>query len=123
MQGVIHKLFRGREDPFHLRLKSCFHVLTRLNICNASQVTCGSSAEYTLLFSAASTREMRTPWNPGVECGLISCAPVSHATSEEVLEWRSGYFMGRSASAQTLTMFSPGPTYDKIWSETELIAD
>ena len=94
MQAVIYKLFRGREDPFYLRLESCFHVLTRLNICDASQVKCGSPAEYMLLFSAASTREMRAPCNPGVECGLILCAPVSHAAREEVLEWGSGYFYG-----------------------------
>jgi len=50
MQGVIHKLFRGREDPFYLRLKSCIHVLTRFNICSAPQVNCGSPAEYMLLF-------------------------------------------------------------------------
>ena len=85
MLVVTHELFRGREDPFNLRFESCFHVLTRLNIYNSSQVEHSSSAEYTLLFSAASTKERKTLRNPGVRCGVVLCVSVHHAVREEVL--------------------------------------
>ena len=93
MQDVIHKLFRGREDPFNLRLECCFHILTRLDICNGSQVECDSSAEYTLLFSAASTEERIRSVKPSGRCDFILCALMHHAAREEVLkvEGRSNF--------------------------------
>ena len=86
MQVVTHKPFRGCVDPFNFRLESCFHVLARLNICNDSEVECGSLAEYTLLFSAASTKERKTSRKPSLSCGMILCVSVRHATMEEVLK-------------------------------------
>ena len=86
MQVVTHKPLRGCMNPFNLRLESCFHDLARLNTCNDSQVERGSSTEYTLLFSAASTKERKTSRKPGVSCGMILCVSVRHAAMEEVLE-------------------------------------
>jgi hypothetical protein len=94
MQVVTHKLFGGRKDPCNMRFESCFHVLTRFNICNSSQIEFSSSAEYMLLFLAASTKERKTSHNPGARRGLILCVSVRHAAREAVLEWRSVYFYG-----------------------------
>ena len=95
MRGVTHKLFRGRKDAFNLRLKSCFHIPTRLNNCSGSQVECSSLAGCTLLLSAASTKERRMSRNAGVKSGVILCRSVRHVAREEVLERGSIYFMGQ----------------------------
>ena len=125
MQAVIHKLFRCREDPSNLRLESCLHILTRLNICNGSQFEYDSSAKYTLPFSAASTKERNRLVKPGVRCGFILCASVRHAAREEVLKVHGGQVssLERSTEAQTPTMLSLGPIYDIISSEPWPIAD
>ena len=121
---MTHELFRGRKDPFNLRLESYFHVLTRLNIYHNSQVEHGSSAEYTLLFSAASTKERKMLRNPGVRCGVILCVSVHHAAREEVLKVEVRlFFLERAAEARRLTMLSLGPTFDITSSETPLIID
>ena len=86
MQVIIHKLLCGREDPFNLRLESCFHVLTRLNIYNGSQFECDSSVGYTLLFSAASTKERTRSVKPGGRCDFSLCVSVRHVAREEVLK-------------------------------------
>jgi len=133
MQDVTHELFRGREDPFNLRLESCFHVPTSLNICSGSQVECGSSVECTLLLLAASTKERKTPRNPGVRCGLILRASVRHAARDEVLKGGLIYCYGtlrwRPNTDYALSKFNLGhnfvknPAHYKLGVRTTFLAE
>jgi len=123
-QVVTHKFFHVGENLVNLGPECCFHGPTRLYICNGHQVAYGRPGKHMIPFSAASTKERKTPHSECEGWGPVLDARVCQVTSEEVLKRGSRVvFLVDSDEDKTPTILSLGPTYNITSSGTSLNAN